>query len=108
MKEKINAILNDTTTSKSKKMIALYKLGVEIKEIANLLGTRYNFVYNVVSNEVRMNDGMVLRTRNNDTDTKKSKIVELFNQGKSNTEISTILKTNYQYVFKVTKELVHK
>jgi len=106
-KKVISETVADETLSKSKKMIALYSANLGIKEIASLLNVRYNFVYNVISNEVRMNDSLTLRTRNNETDTKKAKIVELFNAGKSNTEISAMLKTNYQYVFKVTKELLN-
>ena len=42
--------------SKSSKMKELYNGGMEIKEIAEVLGVRYNFVYNVISNECRVND----------------------------------------------------
>ena len=47
--------------SKSSKMKELYNGGLEIKEIATLLNVRYNFVYNVISNECRVND-IELRT----------------------------------------------
>ena len=101
----INKLLNDTTLSKSKKFITLYNEGLEIKEIASLFNVRYNFVYNVVSNYCRMNE-IELRTNQVNGSSKKVMIEELFKQGKSNTEIAKELKTNYNYVYKITKQLV--
>ena len=103
----INKLLNDTTLSKSKKFITLYNEGLEIKEIASLFNVRYNFVYNVVSNYCRMNE-IELRTNNVDGSSKKVMIEELFKQGKSNTEIAKELKTNYNYVYKITKQLIQE
>ena len=101
----INKLLNDTTLSKSKKFITLYNEGLEIKEIASLFNVKYNFVYNVVSNYCRMNE-IELRTNQVNGSSKKVMIEELFKQGKSNTEIAKELKTNYNYVYKITKQLV--
>ena len=101
----INKLLNDTTLSKSKKFITLYNEGLEIKEIASLFNVKYNFVYNVVSNYCRMND-IELRTNQVNGSSKKVMIEELFKQGKSNTEIAKELKTNYNYVYKITKQLI--
>ena len=103
----INKLLNDTTLSKSKKFITLYNEGLEIKEIASLFNVKYNFVYNVVSNYCRMND-IELRTNQVNGSSKKVMIEELFKQGKSNTEISKELKTNYNYVYKITKQLIQE
>ena len=103
----INKLLNDTTLSKSKKFITLYNEGLEIKEIASLFNVRYNFVYNVVSNYCRMNE-IELRTNQVNGSSKKVMIEELFKQGKSNTEISKELKTNYNYVYKITKQLIQE
>lgn len=89
--------------SKSKKMIALYNGGMEIKEIATLMEVRYNFVYNVISNMCRMND-VELRTNKSNGNSKKAIIIEMMKEGKSNTEIAKELKTNYNYVYKITKE----
>lgn len=100
----INNVINDVTLSKSKKFIILYNEGLEIKEIASLFNVRYNFVYNVISNYCRMNE-IELRTNNVNGSSKKVMIEELFKQGKSNTEISKELKTNYNYVYKITKAL---
>ena len=92
-------------TSKSKAMIELYNGGLEIKEIANAMQVRYNFVYNVISNHCRMND-VELRTNKTNENSKKVMIEKLFKEGKTNIEISKELKTNYNYVYKVTKALI--
>ena len=100
----IQTIINNAT-SKSKAMVELYNAGCEIKEIAEAMQVRYNFVYNVVSNYCRMNE-VELRTNKENSNSKKARIAELFAQGKSNTEIAKELKTNYNYVYKITKELM--
>jgi len=105
--ETINQVINDVSLSKSKKFIRLYNEGLEIKEIASLFNVRYNFVYNVISNFTRIND-LELRTNQASGSSKKQLIIELFNAGKSNTEISKELKTNYNYVYKITKELTNR
>ena len=102
----IQKIINNAT-SKSKAMIELYNGGLEIKEIANAMNVRYNFVYNVISNYCRMNE-IELRTNQVNGSSKKVMIEELFKQGKSNTEISKELKTNYNYVYKITKQLIQE
>ena len=101
-KKEINVILG-SDLSKSKKMVELYNLGLEIKEIATLMEVRYNFVYNVVSNMCRMND-VELRTNKETGNSKKALIIAMYQEGKSNTEIAKELKTNYNYVYKITKE----
>lgn len=105
--ETINQVINDASLSKSKKFIALYNEGLEIKEIASLFNVRYNFVYNVVSNYTRMND-LELRTNQSNGSSKKQLILDLFAAGKSNTEIAKELKTNYNYVYKITKEALNQ
>ena len=101
--KEITTIINNAA-SKSKAMIELYNGGLEIKEIANAMNVRYNFVYNVISNHCRMNE-IELRTNKTNENSKKVMIEELFKQGKSNTEIAKELKTNYNYVYKITKAL---
>lgn len=100
--KKVEEILSNTNSSKSQKMKDMFDLGLEVKEICKLMNVRYNFVYNVISNYVIINDLKVVTTKVN---SKKDKVVELFNQGKSNKEIAIDLKTNYNYVYKITKEL---
>ena len=104
-KKEITTIL-ESNESKSKKMIALYNGGMEIKEIATLMEVRYNFVYNVISNMCRMND-VELRTNKGNGNSKKAIIIEMMREGKSNTEIAKELKTNYNYVYKITKEAMN-
>lgn len=100
MKKEIESILSNDE-SKSKKMISLYNLGEEIKTISVLMGVRYNFVYNVISNYARVND---VDLRTNTGDSKKAQIEAMIADGKSNTEISKALRTNYNYVYKIAKE----
>lgn len=104
MNKTIKTILG-SELSKSKKMVAMYNEGMEIKEIANLMEVRYNFVYNVISNHCRMND-VELRTNKDNGNSKKALIIAMFQEGKSNTEIAKELKTNYNYVYKITKEAI--
>ena len=88
--------------SKSSKMKQLFQLGLEVKEIATLLEVRYNFVYNVISNQVIV-EGLEVETTKQSS--KKDQVRELFNQGKSNKEIAIELKTNYNYIYKLVKEI---
>lgn len=104
-KKQVTTLLNDESISKSQKIISLFNSGNSIKEISNILNIRYNFAYNVVSNFITVNSiSVVKETKVN----KKSLIIELFNQGKSNKEISIELKTNYNYVFNTLKEYKSK
>ena len=102
MTQETSKVLNNETLSKSQKMIQLYDAGMEIKNIAELMGVRYNFVYNVVSNHTRKN-GLELRTNKNDN-TIKSQIIDLHKAGKTKVEIARELKTNYNYVFNTVKQ----
>ena len=101
MNEKVKKILAGEG-SKSKKMLDLYNEGLQVGEIAKLMGVRYNFVYNVVSNDCRKNGNEVRVTRKQGT--VKTSIIERIDKGMSNTEISKELGVNYNYVFKVRKE----
>ena len=100
-KEEMKQVL-EGEGSKSSKMIKLYNAGMEVGDIAKLMDVRYNFVYNVVSNDCRKNGVAVRVTRKQGS--VKQKIIELVKEGKSNTEISKELSVNYNYVFKVRKE----
>lgn len=101
-KAKIENIANDENLSKSAKIRTLFTLGIEVKEIANILNIRYNFVYNVVSNHIIQNE---VEVEMSTKVTKKSLVIEMFNQGKSTKEIAIDLKTNYNYVHSIIKEL---
>lgn len=104
--KEITTIINKAT-SKSKAMVELYNQGLEIKEISNIMDVRYNFVYNVVSNYCRMNE-VELRTNKTTSTSKKVMIEQLFKEGKTNVEIAKELKTNYNYVYKITKQLIQE
>lgn len=88
--------------SKSSKMIRLYNEGLEIGEIAKAMNVRYNFVYNVVSNDCRKAGTEVRVTRKQGS--VKEAIIARIEAGRTNTEISKELGKNYNYVFKVRKE----
>lgn len=97
----VEAILTNDQLSKSGKMKGLFNLGLEVKEIASLLGVRYNFVYNVVSNLVIVEG---LQTETSMKDSKKDVVWGLLDQGKTVKEIAVDLKTSYNYVHKLKKE----
>lgn len=99
-KEKMTIVNSEAT--KSAKMKALYNEGCEIGEIAKLLGVRYNFVYNVISNAAMKAGEEVRVTRKNGS--RKAAIIALIEEGKTNKEISQELGVLYNYVFKVRKD----
>lgn len=100
-KQEIKKVL-DGEGSKSAKMKELYNGGLEIGEIAKLMGVRYNFVYNVVS-VAAMKAGETVRVSRKQGE-KKAAIRALIDEGKTNKEISEATGTFYNYVFKVRKE----
>lgn len=100
-KQEIKKVLEGEGT-KSAKMKELYNGGVEIGEIAKLLGVRYNFVYNVISNDAMKKGEQVRVTRKNGS--VKAEIIKKIDEGKSNKEISQELGVLYNYVFKVRKD----
>ena len=97
--EKINA----KQCSKGAGIRELFAGGMEVKEIAAVTGIRYNHVYNVVKNEVLVNDLEVEMSGRSSENSKKAQIVKLLEEGKTITEISTELKCLYNYVWQVAK-----
>ena len=91
--------------SKSEGYKLLYNKGVEIKEIANFYGVRYNFVYNVISNYCRVEDVELRTSHRTDGESKKNQVIAMLNEGKTCTEISKELKTHINYVYKIRKEI---
>lgn len=69
--------------SKSQAMKELYSMGFYINDIAKLLDVRYNFVYNVISE----NYDEVRTRKQNNKDSKSQMIRELTQQGLSPREI---------------------
>lgn len=100
--EETAKVISDETISKSQKMKTLFSYGFTIKEIASQLNVRYNFVYNVIQNQVICEGLEVESTK---VSSKKETVRELFNQGKSTKEIAIDLKTNYNYIYKLVKEI---
>ncbi|MCK9328054.1 MAG: helix-turn-helix domain-containing protein [Bacteroidales bacterium] len=100
LEERVKVIM-ETSVSKSQKMKEMFDLGLELKAIASIMGVRYNFVYNVISNYVNINDIPISRSVG---ESKKDAIIQLFLQGQSNKEIAKALKLNYNYIYKVIRD----
>lgn len=101
-KANMEAIVKDEKMSKSEKVRKLFDGGLEVKEIATLLNIRYNFAYNVLQNYVIVNDIQVTKV---ERETKRDDIVKLLQEGKSLVEVCKATKSNYNYVWKINKEL---
>lgn len=97
----VEVIMADVSMSKSGKMKLMFNLGMEVKEIALIMGVRYNFVYNVVSNMVIVEG---VEVENNKKASKKDAVWELLDAGQTVKEIAITLKTNYNYIYKLKKE----
>lgn len=98
-KAAINKIV-EGDASKSKKVIALFEGGLEISEIAKLVGIRYQFAYNVTSNYVnknRLEDQLVKEEKVN----KKAEILRMYDEGISAKDIARELDTYQNYVYQV-------
>lgn len=100
LKKHITAVVN-SEVSKSAKMKQLFDLGIEIKEIASIMNVRYNFVYNVISNHININEIEIEQTAKS---TKKDEVLKLHADGMKVVEIAKLLKTNYNYIHKIVKE----
>jgi DNA invertase Pin-like site-specific DNA recombinase len=101
----IKKIVNNESLSKSKKMVELFLLGIEVKEIANIMNVRYNFVYNVVSNYSIVNS---IEVETNKKEVKKDIIVALLKEGKTPKEVAIETKSNINYVYTIQKEVKNK
>lgn len=99
--KKVEEVMGKEGVSKSGKMKELFNLGLEVKDIALMLGVRYNFVYNVVSNMVIIEG---IEVESNRKASKKDAVWGLLDQGKTVKEIAIELKTNYNYIYKLKKE----
>lgn len=101
-KKDMEVIIKDEKMSKSEKVRQLFNGGLEVKEIATLLNIRYNFAYNVLQNYVIIHDIQVTKA---ERETKRDDIVKLLQEGKSLVEVCKATKSNYNYVWKISKEL---
>lgn len=88
--------------SKSAKVRELFDGGLEIKEIAAALEIRYNFAFNVLQNYININD---IEVEKSIRSSKRDEIVALLSTGMSLADISKQTKTNYNYIWKINKEL---
>lgn len=88
--------------SKSAKVRELFDGGLEIKEIAIALDIRYNFAFNVLQNYININDIAVEKSVRS---SKRDEIIVLLQSGMSLADISKQTKTNYNYIWKINKEL---
>lgn len=100
-KELVVKVVKDETLSKSERIRQLFNGGYEVNEIKDLVGVRYNFVYNVVKNHVLMNG---LEIEKSERVSRKGDIIELLKSGMTITEVATELKSNYNYIWKINKE----
>lgn len=99
----IKVLVNDEGLKKSEKMRQLFLGGVDVKSISELMGVRYNFVYNVVSEMIRLND-MEGNVDKKVRGSVKESIIKLLVDKKSVNEISKELKVNSNMVRKYKKE----
>lgn len=99
--KQVEAIMGDVSTSKSGKMKLMFGCGMDVKEIAAVMGVRYNFVYNVVSNMIIVEGVEVEQDKKV---SKKDLVWELLDQGETVKSIAITLKTNYNYIYKLKKE----
>ena len=100
VEERAQVIVNNDALNKSAKMKALFDLGLEVKAISVMMGVWYNFVYNVISNYVLING---IEVDNSSRGSKKEKVIELLEAGKSVKEICVELQCNMNYVYKIKK-----
>lgn len=97
------AQIQEKKCSKGAGIRELFAGGLEVKEISALTGIRYNHVYNVVKNEIIVNDLEVETSGRSNENSKKAQIVRMLEEGKTINEISKELKCLYNYVWQVAK-----
>jgi len=103
--EQLKVMLADDKMSKSAKVKSLFEQGYEVKVIADMVGIRYNFAYNVIRNHIVVNDVPVEMEKK---ETKKDVVYKLFDEGKTLAEVAKELKMNYNYVWKLHREWAHE
>ena len=92
------------SNTKCEQMLKLYAKDISISDIAKELKVRYNFVYNVVSRNLKK-QGLEMNTHNPKTVSKKSQIVSLyFDSQLSMNKIAKKLNTNTSYVWQVVND----
>lgn len=105
IEDEVLAVLQDENLSKSSKMRRLFDMGLDVKEIAEVMAVRYNFVYNVVSNYVNIEGIEVEKSGRGGN---RDQIIAMYLDGKTNKEISRALRLHMNYVYKVIKDFVRE
>lgn len=93
--------IENKEVSKSECIKGLFKLGLEVKEISAKLNIIYNMCYNVISNYCLVSGVEVVKVKK---ESKKDKVIEMLEAGRTNMEICKELQMNYNYVLKIKKE----
>lgn len=86
--------------SKSQQIRELYNKGLTVAQVAEEVGVRYQFVYNVVS---RMCNKQGVEVRKANPITTSQRIRELVDEGLTVGQIAKKLNTNYVFVHQVVK-----
>lgn len=107
--QKMDLLASDS--SKSEKMRDLFDAGEDIKDIAHDLDVRYNFVYNVVSRHI-LKQGIPeenIEKNSNAGSNLKEEIIALLKEDPDMkvSEIAKTLNKNYNYVWKLHKEVTN-
>lgn len=85
-------------TTKSARIVKMWKDKVEIADIATQLGIRYEFAYQV-SKRFALANGLPFTTNKAKGVTKADKIRQLYDEGKSTSEIAKTVGTYNSYVW---------
>lgn len=91
------AIGADENLSKSDRIRTIYDMGFEVKEVADMIGIRRQFVDNVI----RQRDGEVRKTKSVN---QSQKFRDLFEDGMTVAEIAKAENANYNWVYAVIKK----
>jgi hypothetical protein len=86
----------EAQVSKSAQIRRLLDDGKTISEVADIVGVRYNFVYNVASRHMDK-----LPTRQQEGKSQSARIREMLDEGKTVTEIKKALGLDYNFVYGV-------
>lgn len=89
--------------SKGAAIRELFAGGLEVKEIAELTGIKYNHVYNVVKNEVLVHRLEVETSGRSTENSKKAHILAALEDGKTITQVATEMQCLYNYVWQIAK-----
>lgn len=101
-KKQVEDLVASAEVSKSEKIRKLFEAGLDVKAISEAIKVRYNFVYNVLQNYCIVNDIAIEKT---EKVSKRDDIVVLLKTGMSLADVSRATKTNYNYIWKISKEL---